>query len=289
LVVLGRHVPQFAFLDVLLGNEPVLEPHARLYQRLLAGDPDEATDNAEEFLEERYLADYYGNIGIPALLLGEQDRQRGVMSDEQRRKLAASAQALVSNLEEVAQEEEDEEEDGSSKQEPELLDERADEIEPPDLPDGEGKTLVCVGGRGEIDDAAAAMLAQVLEVQGSTVTTASHAALEPGNVALLDLKETDTAIVAFLNSRSAAHARHVVRRLKRAKPKLRVGIFIPKLDGDDGPTIQADAINADFVAASIVEAVTSGLSDKKAVPLKATSGRLSRKRTRPKAPATAKA
>src|SRR5690606_9431470 len=25
LVVLGRHVPQFAFLDVLLGNEPVLE------------------------------------------------------------------------------------------------------------------------------------------------------------------------------------------------------------------------------------------------------------------------
>lgn len=42
LVVLGRHVPQFEFLDVLFGNEPVLEPHARLYQRLLAGDPDEA-------------------------------------------------------------------------------------------------------------------------------------------------------------------------------------------------------------------------------------------------------
>jgi hypothetical protein len=80
-----------------------------------------------------------------------------------------------------------------------------------------------------------------------------------------------------------------VRRLKRAKPKLRVGVFSPKLDGDDGPTILADAINADFVAASIVEAVTSGLADKKAVPLKATSGRLSRKRTRPKAPVTAKA
>jgi predicted PurR-regulated permease PerM len=290
LVVLGRHVPQFAFLGVLLGNEPVLEPHARLYQRLLAGDPDEATDNAEDFLEERYLADYYDNIGIPALLLGEQDRQRGVMSDEQRRKLAVSAQALVSNLEEIAQEEEDEdEEDGSGKQEPELLNEKADEIEAPDLPDGDGKTLLCLGGRGEIDDAAAAMLAQVLEVQGSAVTTASHVSLEPGNIALLDLKETDTAVVAFLNSKSAAHARHVVRRLKRAKPKLRVGVFIPKLDGEDGPTIQAEAINADFVAASIVEAVTAGLADKKAVPLKAPPSRLSRKRTRPKARVTAKA
>lgn len=290
LVVLGRHVPQFAFLDVLLGNEPVLEPHTRLYQRLLAGDPDEATDNAEEFLEDRYLVDYYDRIGIPALLLGEQDRQRGVMSDEQRRKLAASAQALVSNLEEVAQEEEDEEEDGSSaKEEPDLLGEDPEETETPDLPDGEGKALLCLGGRGEIDDAVAAMLAQVLEVQGAAATSASHVALEPGNVGLLDLKNADTAVVAFLNSRSAAHARYAVRRLKRAKRGLRVGILLPRLEDDESKPLTAEAVNADFVAASIAEAVISGLSDKKAVPLKATASRLSRKRTRPKAAATAKA
>lgn len=290
LVVLGRHVPQFAFLDVLLGNEPVLEPHTRLYQRLLAGDPDEATDNAEEFLEDRYLVDYYDRIGIPALLLGEQDRQRGVMSDEQRRKLAASAQALVSNLEEVAQEEEDEEEDGSSaKEEPDLLGEDAEEAETPDLPDGEGKALLCLGGRGEIDDAVAAMLAQVLEVQGAAATSASHVALEPGNVGLLDLKNADTAVVAFLNSRSAAHARYAVRRLKRAKRGLRVGILLPRLEDDESKPLTAEAVNADFVAASIAEAVISGLSDKKAVPLKATASRLSRKRIRPKAAATAKA
>ena len=52
LVVLGRHVPQFEFFEVLFGNEPVLEPKERLYQRLLAGDPEEATDYAEETLEE---------------------------------------------------------------------------------------------------------------------------------------------------------------------------------------------------------------------------------------------
>src|SRR5690606_20216379 len=73
LVVLGRHVPQFEFLEILFGSEPVLDPKERLYQRLLSGDPDEATDNAEEILEEKYLAEYYGSVAIPALLLGEQD------------------------------------------------------------------------------------------------------------------------------------------------------------------------------------------------------------------------
>ena len=36
LVVLGKHVPQFEFLEVLFGNDPVLETHARMYQPLAA-------------------------------------------------------------------------------------------------------------------------------------------------------------------------------------------------------------------------------------------------------------
>ncbi|MGO7601950.1 AI-2E family transporter, partial [Rhizobium ruizarguesonis] len=62
LFVLGRHVPQFGVLDVLRGNEPGLEPHEKPYQRLLAGDPNEASDNAGEFLQEEYLVDYYDNV-----------------------------------------------------------------------------------------------------------------------------------------------------------------------------------------------------------------------------------
>ena len=49
LVVLGRHVPQLEFLDVMLGDKPVLAPDETFYQRLLANDPEEATEQAEEF------------------------------------------------------------------------------------------------------------------------------------------------------------------------------------------------------------------------------------------------
>ena len=110
LVVLGRHVPQFEFLDVLLGNEPVLEPHQQLYQRLLAGDPVEATDRAEAFLDENSVLSFYETVAVPALALGEQDRARGVLTEDRRIRVAESAQALVDNLEDYAEEESDEEE-----------------------------------------------------------------------------------------------------------------------------------------------------------------------------------
>jgi predicted PurR-regulated permease PerM len=52
LVVLGRHVPQLGFFHVLLGDEPALAPELKFYQRLLARDPEEATELAEEYLEK---------------------------------------------------------------------------------------------------------------------------------------------------------------------------------------------------------------------------------------------
>ncbi len=109
LVVLGRHVPQFEFLDVLLGNEPVLDPHQQLYQRLLAGDPTEATDRAEAYLEENTILSFYETVAVPALALAEEDRSRGVLTDERRSRVAESAQTLVDNLDDFAQVESNEE------------------------------------------------------------------------------------------------------------------------------------------------------------------------------------
>ena len=55
LVVLGRHVPQLQFFEVLLGDQPVLAPEVKFYQRVLAGDPHEAEELVEDLLEERSL------------------------------------------------------------------------------------------------------------------------------------------------------------------------------------------------------------------------------------------
>ena len=84
--------------------------------------------------------------------------------------------ALVDNLQDYAEEEAAEEEDseGGTAQDdpPEGKAENADGAV--ELPDGAGKMVLCVGGRGELDDAAAAMLAQVLTAQGATARMIEH-------------------------------------------------------------------------------------------------------------------
>ncbi len=56
LVVLGRHVDQLKFLEVMFGDEPPLTPAELIYQRMLARDPVEAADQARIFLKEKPLA-----------------------------------------------------------------------------------------------------------------------------------------------------------------------------------------------------------------------------------------
>ena len=67
LVVIGRYVPSLSFLDVILGDEPVLAPHAQYYQRLLASDQTEARQVLEDYLKEKPLQDLYSSVVIPAV------------------------------------------------------------------------------------------------------------------------------------------------------------------------------------------------------------------------------
>lgn len=273
LVVLGRYVPQFSFLDVLLGNDPVLEPHEKLYQRLLAGDPDEATANAEEYLEDEYLLDYYEKVGMPALLLGEGDRQRGVMSDAQVERFSGSVRSLVDNLSEIADEEETEEEAPKDDE-----NDGTGESVAMDLPDGTGHSLLCIGGRGEIDDAAATMLAQLLEIQGANALGVAHSTTDMRM--LKDSDTIDTVVFTFLNGNSKTHARSFVRRLKRLKPGLRVGLFVPLANGQDNPRLTLEDTNADFITLTLADTVRSALTETGPVPLMTITRKLGRPRIR---------
>ena len=75
-VVIGRYVPRLSFLPVLLGDDPVLAPDSRFYQRLLALDRDEARVILVEYLRNKPLEELYDSVLIPALNLAEKDRHR---------------------------------------------------------------------------------------------------------------------------------------------------------------------------------------------------------------------
>jgi predicted PurR-regulated permease PerM len=77
LVVLGRHVERLEFLDVMFGDRPALSPPEIFYQRMLAADPAEAVDQAEEFLKEKPLSAYYDEVALKGLKLAQNDIARG--------------------------------------------------------------------------------------------------------------------------------------------------------------------------------------------------------------------
>ncbi len=266
LVVLGKHVPQFQFFEVLFGSEPVLDPAARLYQRLLANDPDEATDQVEELLAEDSLVDVFGEVTIPALIMAENDRARGVLTDEQQRHVSLAALALVANLRDTISERSADEDP-----KPPLADEAPSEPrERPALPDGGGRSVLCIGGRGDLDDASAAMLAQALEMQGAAAASASFAGLRTGEVEGLDPERVDTVVLCFLNRNSVRQGRFVLRRLRAARPGLRVGIVFWTGNPGQGPQDQrpdrAAELHADFVAYDIAGATAAALADPEPVP-----------------------
>jgi predicted PurR-regulated permease PerM len=53
LVVIGRHVDQLRFLDVMLGDRPPMAPEESFYLRMMAGNPDEAAEQADVFLQDQ--------------------------------------------------------------------------------------------------------------------------------------------------------------------------------------------------------------------------------------------
>jgi predicted PurR-regulated permease PerM len=84
LVVMGKYIPQLAFLTTLMGDQPVLLPHERLYQRLLARNRDEADDLLEDALRTQPREDVCDQVILPALHLAQDDHDRGVLPDGKR-------------------------------------------------------------------------------------------------------------------------------------------------------------------------------------------------------------
>ena len=97
--VIGRHVPQLAYLNTLLGVEPVLAPEARFYQRLVALDQEEAAELAEKYVEEHGAPAFLGEVVIPALSLAERDRHQDQLEPKRERFLFDTVGSLIDEIE----------------------------------------------------------------------------------------------------------------------------------------------------------------------------------------------
>ena len=238
LVVLGRHVDRLEFLDVILGDRPALTPVENFYQRMLAGDTDEAQDQAEHLLKERSLTSYYDEVVLKGLQLAATDAQRGVLVEGQVERIQHAVQALVVDLGSHSDTDPHPADPAaihaeSSAAEKALPKQAAPGIPPltPDQLAPEWRTeapVLCVAGRGPLDEAASCMLAQLLGKHGLAARVASYEAASRDRINTLDVEGVVMVCISYLDlSGAPSHLRYLVRRLRRRLPHapLLVGLW----------------------------------------------------------------
>jgi predicted PurR-regulated permease PerM len=266
LVVLGRHVERLEFLDIMFGDRPALSPPEMYYQRMLAGDPTEAAEKAEEFLKERSLSSYYDEVALKGLQLAQADAERGALDHERLTKIRDAVSEFANDLSdqddrpppkvtsttdaEASSAVESVAEDAPYENLPIL----SKEDLPPDW-QGEHPVL-CVAGRSLIDEAAAIMLGQLSTAHGLAARVEAAEALSTANVFRLETTGVAIICLIYTNAASPAHMRYSVRRLRRKLPKATIilGCWMKEIDPAALEQLREGA-KADLAAASLGEAI----------------------------------
>jgi hypothetical protein len=92
--------------------------------------------------------------------------------------------------------------------------------------------VLCAAGRGPLDEAVAAMLAQLLSKHGLNARVESADAIASSNVLRLDTSGTALVFLSYLDTSSAAHMRYAARRLRRRLPHAAVVLGCWTTDAD---------------------------------------------------------
>jgi hypothetical protein len=233
---------------------------------MLAGDPTEASDKAEEFLKERSLSSYYDEVALKGLQLAQADAERGALDLERLTKIRDAVSEFANNLSDVedrppAKANSTTDAEATSAVETVAEDapfENLPILRKEDLPlewQGEHPVL-CVAGRNPLDEAAAIMLGQLSTAHGLAARVEGADALSTANVFRLDTMGVAIVCLVYMDASGPAHMRYAVRRLRRKLPKATIilGCWMKDLEPAALEQLR-DGAKADLAAASLGEAV----------------------------------
>jgi len=239
LMVMGRYIPQMRFLKIMLSDEPPLSPAAIFFQRLLAGDQDEALEVAEKALAAGSMQSLFEDVLLPALALSEQDRHRGLLDDRHQQTVHETLANLLDELAERPLA-------SPGKQDPTLA----------MRPTANLLTVVCFPAHDFADELAGRMLTQLLSAEGLATSTMSVKALANEMAQHADEVAADVVCISALPPLASTYARYLCKRLKARNPRMKVIVGMWETDpARKGPIQRLQAAGADQVVHRLGEAV----------------------------------
>ena len=246
IVVLGRYVPQMAFLHTLLGDEPVLAPESRLYQRLLAFDQEEVSQVVDEYLAAHPLVDFYDQVLVPALNQAQKDSQLGNLGEDRQTFVRQTVATLVEELHERPAE---------ALTAPAAPD-PARPAAPPPGPAALPVRVLIVPVKTDADELAARMLAHLLELGGVGSEVLSSRALANEALDLIAARKVELVCLSALRPFAVMQARYLAKRMRARFPqvKILVGLWDSKKPAE-AARHNLESARPDWIVNTLAEAV----------------------------------
>lgn len=212
LVVMGKYIPQLAFLHVLLGDQPALGQHERLYQRLLTSNSEDAADLLDEELRRQPLLGVCDSVILPAMRLIERDHDQGALREVKRQ---AMLEQIEHWIEEIA--------DSAAARGGAAV-ARAAAVSA----SGRPTTVLCLPAADRADEIAARLAAVVLSERGLDARDILRARLQ----GLEDEEAPTVILISVLPRDGAAHARQLCRRTRAHFPQTPIVVGLWHAEAD---------------------------------------------------------
>jgi hypothetical protein len=239
LVVIGRHVDRLEFLNIMFGDEPVLSPAELVYQRMLAGDAVEISEQAELYLKENRLSGFYEDVLLQSLNLAHEDTERGELDDDRLLRVREATAEIIDDL--SAHDEKHErfpKEDTGESVGPAIPKEADGAIDgpaaksPPAWP-GDAPVL-CMPGHGPLDEMFALLVAQMVKRKGLGTHAEPANALSMERFFSLETEGVELVCLCYLGMVKPTQIRYAIKRLRRRLPQAIILVSLAERK-DNGP------------------------------------------------------
>ena len=201
LVVIGRHVEGLAFFDVILGDSPPLDPPETFYQRALEGRAAELLPVARKQIAATSLTDFYDKVALPGLALAQGDLVRDASAFERLEFVHDQIEQFLTRLD---------------------VDPRPLAAEAPSNPGEPARRwgdIVCIPGRGQLDDLAATMAVQALNGAKFAAEIVPNAVLGAARQTQDHSVHTKLCVLSILEQGSTvAGVQYFIRRVQKQMP-----------------------------------------------------------------------
>ena len=220
LVVLGSYTKRLQFLHVLLGDQPALTPQESFYQRLIAGDPSEVIEQADQQLKERTLIEYYEEVALKGLALAQRDMNNGDLPAERQTLLINGVHELVDDMADRDVGAISATAGGRGVGTPENDGAQRTAIAAGEISQKPAAIeVLCIGGRGAVDQAASTLLVQVLANKGIGAELNEDQGARGLEVANGSQSTIRLVCVSYVAYARPAHVRLMLRRVRRVYPR----------------------------------------------------------------------